>query len=388
MAWQERVRQLLLDFLLPFGMLCMLTGMLWLGDHGRYPKVFLAFAIPTLVLLALAPSALRGFFRSPTVLAFVAFAAYFSVSIAWSATEDSFGDLIKRPLLVLVLFFGITEFARLRPKLLCKTIAIAAIVALIAATYEISRFFVANKTARLASEGALYNPLLISHVYGFFAALWLGWLYTQPRPHKTAHGILAILILLVLLVLTGSRTPLVAITATAISLTIIAGHRKGMLMLAALTIIGLAGLMTMPGMITQRGFSYRPEIWSEATRQILEYPWFGHGFGTPLFIKITDISYPFRDPHNLTLAVLFDGGLIGLLTWMAIYLTAFATVWKHRQHPWAIICSATIVYGLVAGMTEGGSFLSRPKEHWFLIWIPLALVATIPIGDMRRGQSA
>lgn len=388
MPWQERLKQLILDFALPFGMLCMLTGMLWLGDHGRYPKIFLAFAIPALALFALAPLSFRELLRSPIVLAFIVFATYFSVSITWSATEDSFGDLIKRPLLVLTLFFGITEFARLRPKLLHNTIAIAAIVALITATYEISRFFVVNNTGRLASEGALYNPLLISHVYGFFAALWLGWLYTRPSPHKTAHGILAVLILLALLTLTGSRTPLVAFTATAISLTIIAGHRKGMLMLAALTIIGLVGLVAMPGMVTQRGFSYRPEIWSEATRQILEHPWLGHGFGTPLFIKITDISYPFRDPHNLTLAVLFDGGLFGLLAWITIYATAFATIWKHRQHPWTIICSATIVYGLVAGMTEGGSFLSRPKEHWFLIWIPLALAATIPIGDMRRGQSA
>jgi len=24
-------------------------------------------------------------------------------------------------------------------------------------------------------------------------------------------------------------------------------------------------------------------------------------------------------------------------------------------------------------MTEGGSFMSRPKEHWFLIWIPIAI---------------
>ncbi len=36
-------------------------------------------------------------------------------------------------------------------------------------------------------------------------------------------------------------------------------------------------------------------------------------------------------------------------------------------------------YGLVAGMTEGGSFLSRPNEHWFLIWIPLALVAAFTV---------
>lgn len=384
MAWQERIRQALLKFVLPLGMLGMLTGMLWLGDHGRYPKIFLVFAIPALALLACSPSAFRECLRLPTILAFIAFATYFTASIAWSTAEDSFGDLIKRPLLVLVLFFGITEFARQRIDLLHRTISAAAVIALITGAYEISYFFVANTTGRLASEGALYNPLLISHVYGFYAALWLGWLYTQPSPHKKLHGIVAILILLTLLALTGSRTPLVAIAATAVSLTIVAGHRIGILILVSLTLIGVVGLMSMPEAITQRGLSYRPEIWAEATRQIIERPLFGHGFGTPLFIQLADIPYAFRDPHNLTLAVLFDGGFVGLSAWIILYAVAFATLWKHRQQPWAIISFAAVVYGFVAGMTEGGSFLSRPKEHWFLIWIPLALAATVSYGDKHR----
>jgi len=40
-----------------------------------------------------------------------------------------------------------------------------------------------------------------------------------------------------------------------------------------------------------------------------------------------------------------------------------------------LICSAAVVSGLVAGLTEGISYLSRPKEHWFLIWIPLSFLA-------------
>jgi hypothetical protein len=34
-----------------------------------------------------------------------------------------------------------------------------------------------------------------------------------------------------------------------------------------------------------------------------------------------------------------------------------------------------VVFGFVAGLTEGSAFFSRPKEQWFLIWIPLALLA-------------
>lgn len=382
MDWRERIKGIILDMVLPIGMVCMLTGMLWLGDHGRYPKVFLAFALPSLVLLALDPSNWREVIRSPVVLAFLVFAAYFSVSIAWSASESGFGDLIKRLLLVFVLFFGVVEFARQRPELFYKTIAVAALLAPIGAFYEVARFFASDHGVRLASDGALYNPLLISHVYGFFTALWLGWLLTQSSSRRVACGGLIALILLLLLVLTGSRTPLLAITASTVALAVVSGSRKGLLMLAVLVAVGLVAGFVFPEIVTQRGLSYRPEIWSEAMRQILERPWFGHGFGTPLFIKLSEIPYPFRDPHNLTLAVLFDGGIVGLFAWVAIYATAFSMVWKSRKHPWAIICSATLVYGLVAGMTEGGSFLSRPKEHWFLIWIPLALVAAIPMRNM------
>lgn len=382
MDWRERAKGIILDMVLPIGMVCMLTGMLWLGDHGRYPKVFLAFVLPSLVLLALDPSNWRGVIRSPVVLAFLVFAAYFSVSTAWSTAESGFGDLIKRLLLVFVLFFGVVEFARQRSELFYKTIAVAALLAPIGALYEIARFFIADHGMRLASDGALYNPLLISHVYGFFTALWLGWLLTQSNSRRVACGGLIALILLLLLVLTGSRTPLLAITATTVALTVVSGSRKGLFMLAVLAAFALVAGFVFPEIVTQRGLSYRPEIWSEAMRQILERPWFGHGFGTPLFIKLSEIPYPFRDPHNLTLAVLFDGGVVGLFAWVVVYATAFSVIWKCREHPWAIICSATVVYGLVAGMTEGGSFLSRPKEHWFLIWIPLALVAAIPARNM------
>ena len=207
MSWQEKTRNVILDLVLPFGMLCMLTGMLWLGDHGRYPKLFLAFAVPSLALLVLAPVNWREVIRSPVVLSFLFFSAYFLVSMAWSSSENGVDDLIKRALLAFLLFFGVVEFSRQRPELFGKTVATAAMIAPVFATYEIARFLIDGTSQRLASEGALYNPLLISHVYGFFAALWLGWLFTQSSVRRLACGVPPVLILLFLLVSTGSRTP-------------------------------------------------------------------------------------------------------------------------------------------------------------------------------------
>jgi O-antigen ligase len=119
-------------------------------------------------------------------------------------------------------------------------------------------------------------------------------------------------------------------------------------------------------------------------RQIAVHPWFGHGFNTPVLIQLPDIAYPFHEPHNLTLAVFYALGAIGGSLWLLLYGVALVGAWRHRDTPDVVWFSAPVVYGLFAGMTEGGAFLSRPKEHWFLIWIPLALLAVVIARERRR----
>ncbi|MDR2507004.1 MAG: O-antigen ligase family protein [Candidatus Accumulibacter sp.] len=122
-----------------------------------------------------------------------------------------------------------------------------------------------------------------------------------------------------------------------------------------------------PEAITQRGLSYRIEIWRDAIEQILEKPWFGHGLSAPLQIRVEALNQTFTDPHNLTLSELYSGGLVGGILWIMLYLTALKEAWRWQKDQWVLVLSATVVYGFAAGLTQGGAFLSRPKEHWFLV---------------------
>ncbi|MNG26676.1 hypothetical protein D3C84_1116950 [compost metagenome] len=92
------------------------------------------------------------------------------------------------------------------------------------------------------------------------------------------------------------------------------------------------------------------------------------------------------DPHNMFLAVFYYCGAVGLVLWLALYAIAFRLAWKNRKQPWGMIASALLVFGLTASMTEGGAFLSRPKEHWFLIWIPMALLAAVHMINRNKEQ--
>jgi len=130
--------------------------------------------------------------------------------------------------------------------------------------------------------------------------------------------------------------------------------------------------------------SYRPELWSDAVRQASQHLWLGAGYESKFEFNIAEIGYALHDPHNVELAVLLELGLVGLGLWTVMYAFALLRCLRLRAEPHFQIASALLIYGLCAGLTEGGNYLSRPNESWFLIWIPLALLCALSI---RHRQS-
>lgn len=382
--WRLRCDDALTGVVLPVGLTALLTGMLWVGDAGHYPRIFMwLVALPAVVLIALRPGALRAVAESPVVAAFAAFAAYLLVSLLWATPERSVDSLIRRPLMVLVTFVAVHEVGIRHPERLRQVVHLSAAAALAGACYALVRFALDGMPGRLSGYGALDNPLLVSHVFGFFTALWVGRHVVEGRP-SASLSLLAIVVCGALLLATGSRTPLVALTATVLWVALIRPGRRSAAFAGGVLLLGVLILGFWPEILLQRGVSYRPQIWGEALRQIAAHPWFGHGYGSPIHIHLPDFAFPFREPHNLTLSVVYDAGVVGGLLWLSIYGVALAGAWRWRQAADVAWFSAPVVYGLFAGMTEGGSFLSRPKEHWFLVWIPLALLAVAVARERRR----
>jgi tRNA A-37 threonylcarbamoyl transferase component Bud32 len=85
------------------------------------------------------------------------------------------------------------------------------------------------------------------------------------------------------------------------------------------------------------------------------------------------------------LGVLYYVGIFGFIPWLFFQAWGLLSSWRHRVQPLFIIASTWLVFGIGAGLTEGGGIISRPKEHWFLLWIPLALIAALSI-NQRAGR--
>lgn len=351
----------------------MLTSLMWLPERGTFPKINYLAMLCALLLAYFHPRHLAELPKNPLFQLILLFTAYFALSCVWTSSDTSAVVLIKRQLQILLFVSFIFISGRVRFISLSQTVGAAMVFSIIMAVYEITMFYLTGGQGRLASQGALSNPLLISHIYGFFAALWLAYLMTAQSIKEKILGFLPLLPLVLLLLLTGSRTPLVALSACFLWLVLLARSRRLWLALFIAVLLASVILLLMPHLITERGVSYRPQIWMSAIAQSWEAIWFGHGLGSNLNIKIPEIEYAFSTPHNITLHVLYLGGVIGVLLWINMYISSSWSAWRYRTDRCVAMASTTVIYGLMAGMTEGGTFFSRPNEHWFLIWIPLAL---------------
>ena len=376
--WRDKALSIISEFVFPVALLCMLTGLFWVDDRSIFHKVFYYLCVlPALLFFALRPhTVVTDLLDSKVFAAYLLFSVYTVITLIWSSTPESAMRLAKRPFLILFLFCLVFELACSNKERLKKAVIAASVISIVAAAFALLHYWQGTEAGsdRLVGYGAFDNPLLTSHVFGFFMAWWLGMLIGEKNKFQP-YAITAIFVLGSLLLASGSRTPLLATAAVVIWLAVISGNRRGALAVLVVALITMTVWLFTPGILTQRGLSHRTEIWADVWQQVMQKPWFGYGYEAPLRVYLEGIHITLLDAHNMSLSILFHGGFLGLILWIAIYGRALLESWQWRKNRWVQAFSATVVYGLVAGMTEGGSFFSRPKEHWFMIWIPLVLLA-------------
>lgn len=73
----------------------------------------------------------------------------------------------------------------------------------------------------------------------------------------------------------------------------------------------------------------RADIWKTAWAMFLERPFFGYGATNNLFTLGVQLNYPFRDTHNLLLAVLTEVGLVGALPFIGAIIYALWLAWRY-----------------------------------------------------------
>ncbi|MGC6371674.1 O-antigen ligase family protein [Pseudomonas sp. S2.OTC.A_B10] len=382
----NRVFDFLCLWILPIGLLLLLSSLFFVTNRNVLHRFYyVLFSAPTLLLLCLRPAELKQVLREPLAIAFLVFSAWALTSLLWTPEHSADSDLFKRPLHTFMLFAGCGLWLHYRNELLKPIFFCAALIALVSSACSLVAFgpIFSEGTRMIGGRGALDNPLLSSHIFGFFCVYWLYVCMTTKRLQVLWFSIPALAIMAAAVLATGSRTPLVALTLAVLWLSFINRNRRSALLIAGMVLAAAALLLLYPEQFTNRGSSFRFELWGMALERIAQHPWIGHSYDSELYLTLAD-GYELREPHSFALGVLYYVGIIGFIPWIFMLGWGLYKGLKERAQPLFILASSLLVYGIGAGLTEGGGILSRPKEHWFLLWIPLALIAGLSIAQRRR----
>ena len=133
--------------------------------------------------------------------------------------------------------------------------------------------------------------------------------------------------------------------------------------------------------LLSRGDGYRPDIWGEILRRVAEHgPWFGNGVLSDDSVRVDGLVLP--HPHNLYLAVLFQGGAVGLVLFLVLAALALRTLLAHLAEPEARLALAIFAIGLPAWLLDGYELVDKIGWTWMLFWLPVAIA--VGLGS-RRG---
>ncbi|KIH85642.1 Oligosaccharide repeat unit polymerase, O-antigen ligase [Pseudomonas batumici] len=362
--------------------------MFFLESRSALTSFYLGlFGIPSLLMLCLRPREIKTLLGEPIIAGFLALCIWLCLSLLWSPPENPDFGMMKIPLQPLMLFAGCAMLLQYRSEALKPLMFCAAIIALVA-TISYLVPFIKNyaPNQRMIGGGAFTNPLLSSHLFGFFCIYWLCLCISSQRLSTLWFSVPAMAVMLVAVLATGSRTPLVAIALSIVWLSIVSRNRRALAMIAGMLLGSAVVLLLFPEMLGDRGSSHRLQIWQIALERIAEHPWIGHGYDSELRIDV-GMGSPFVEPHSFSLGVLYYIGIIGMIPWAFVLVWGLLSSYRQRLQPLFVLASTLLVYGIGAGLAEGGAVLTRPREHWFLLWIPLALIAALNIVN-RRGQLA
>ena len=208
---------------------------------------------------------------------------------------------------------------------------------------------------------------------------------------KASHWLyLPVVIMLVMLLLTQSRGPIIALVlAVGCTLHLHVFTRRNLLIAAALAVlVALLLVMTPVGDMllarfeelgTQSGL--RLSIWHHTLSEMASQPWLGRGFSYELdFINYS--GEHITTTHSVYMGALLKGGIVGLLLLLAIIACGLWQAWRKR-HTDSRYSLAILFYALVFMASQGMFIISNPRETWVLFWLPLGIALSKGLAEKR-----
>lgn len=222
--------------------------------------------------------------------------------------------------------------------------------------------------------GCLDNPILASCIAGVAClALFEGLPKHETTSVRIAAGS-ALVINLTFIMLTQSRTALAALIPALLVLAIPYMRRNCRLLVITGALGLVIGFMLQDTLIAGFGRnSYRMDIWLATLEKIRPHLWWGQGYFCDTFALQID-GDNMRHAHNVFLATLRDGGIVGLLLLTGTVAAAGWSAWRQARATKHYLNLALVTFGTLAVFLDNDRLITNPEELWVFFWYPLCRV--------------
>lgn len=366
---------------------CVLFAGFFFLKTGIHRNIFYASLPFSLVALIKYRYDLKSIFLENRIAICLAgvFLLYLCLSLLWSDVNEQGREFEKTkillflPLSLATLHLLVKRIAFSYDWLVSSFIAAATLTGL----YLLGDYVLNRWGGRLEGLGRAENSVLAGYLYSI---AFMGVMYSKVFANMAWKYKAAILTLLIVVMLcTLSRGPLLALGITFWILLMVKGHYKIGL---GMILIGLCGLLVIFSTslkkhipIVNRTDTGRTQVWIQAIDRIGEKPVFGYGIGSKFyyeFKKPMNKGYEtVSHPHNLYLSVWIQGGIVGLALLLAVMSSYIARAYrfaKGNQEFWPL---AVLTSCAIMGFYDFGGPYVNLGVLWAAFWYQYPLMANL-----------
>jgi O-antigen ligase len=322
-------------------------------------------------------------FRLRLVWVILGFLAFLCVSALWSQTFTWRGlfSISARALLVFLFVVALAE-CQLRGQVQLWLGRVLAVVGTGAAVAAIVLYWSEPPPGgRLSGFGQLDNPVVIGLILGAVLVMLAHLLMSDPDRRWRWIGVFGASTVFYAIYLSGSRNAMVSSLLGVMVLffsTRIRDPQRFSAASAACLILGLAMLAALLNneasreLLLPRGDSFRLGIWSDVLARIFsEGPIFGFGILTVDMVQVEGLT--FSHPHNMYLAVLFQGGVTALILFLILIVGTVDRLFASYSQRAAKLAIGLLAMALSSYMFDGHEIIDKVGETWFLFWLPVGI---------------
>lgn len=384
-AWHEKLIYLVFGTYTLF-----LAGFFFVPNAVDLYKFYIALVfLPGLLLL---PGGFQATRKSRIFTSLMAYLTYMLLSSLWS--EDFSAGVLWRDVrytAYIISFILLTVyFFQHRPKLppltlrlVTTVVALAAIVSLL--LFEPTAPLPAVTDERLVGIGITDNPNPSAFIYGLFGVITLHFTLKNSGNKLVLFPAFGYGVIALFVILTQSNTGILALISSSALLFFFGKEHKLLKSLIGglLAIAAFAFLFWSLGFMASTidlGFVQRFPIWRQVLEQWQASPIFGNGLQNELLLTAEGKESPANYAHSLFLSTLRDGGLVGVLLVLSVYLLALHQGLKMALIGQGALYLSLLIFGLLVVLVDVDQAITRPRELWIILWLPLAYLMACELG--------